>query len=427
MGFFPLLRLKKILCEINMEPEKKTVREARIQNISRYVGDLRSQTGYYLDWIPEYNESLASADNFYEIIRKDEQIARCSNLLALRVAGDRLSVRAKNNTLKALTLFALSEIRDFPHARKSLVEKTCVFGLGIQKKYYEKVEYGGLEWQTCVKLQEVDRRRLRIEKVLGTQEQYWTIWHPKLDKYIVLDDLETVPDSPHSLQDYVWYVSNWEEMAPYFEGFGDTLYRLAYIKSNCLKYWASLAESWSGPHAIAKVSFLKKTVANAQNTGMVDQATRVKGIQDAIEKSMARHVTVMDEDDDIKFFEHGNSGSNIIHQLIEYCDLRIEHLFFGTETAIGSVGGRGSYALARTQVPEKDCIISYNRARLEETLLREVVMDFFYRNRKNLAALNVEMPRWSDIRLEINTQAAIEQRQMMQAEQDNPQEIADGH
>jgi len=139
---------------------------ARLQHVEPYISDLRSQIGFYTGWIPNTYADTVSADNFYEVLRKDMEVKRCSNLLSLMAAGEYFKVNHWHNQIKALSAIVLSNVREFLHARKSLIEKGIVSGLGIQKKYYEETEINGLQGkiQICNEMREVDRRRLRIER-----------------------------------------------------------------------------------------------------------------------------------------------------------------------------------------------------------------------------------------------------------------------
>ena len=86
---------------------------ARIQHIPSYVSELRSKTGLYIGYIPNAYADQVSADNFYETLRKDPEIARCLHLLSLMSAGEKVVVQAENEDHKKLAEFALNNIHDF--------------------------------------------------------------------------------------------------------------------------------------------------------------------------------------------------------------------------------------------------------------------------------------------------------------------------
>ena len=302
---------------------------AKIQLIPNYVGELRTQIGYYLQWIPNEYADQVSADNFYEVLRKDVEIARCLHLLSLMTAGETATIECDDERLAEVSAFVLRQIKDFIHARKSLVEKAVLFGCGIQRKYYHRVFYQERYWQMPYRLAEVDRRRLRIERDEDDKTLvYWTIWCPEIDQYIMLEDRSQNQNAPDGcgVQDYVWYMHMAEELSPYFEGFGEVLYTLAYIKSKVVQYWADLCESWSKPFLVAQVDLTKATIDATLGSGFPSSESRVNALIDTFEKCRGRHVAVVDVGDKLQWFEHGSTGANIIRELLEYCDKKIQLL-----------------------------------------------------------------------------------------------------
>lgn len=399
---------------------------ARIQFISNYIGDLRAQTGYYIGYIPNAYADQPSADNFYDVISKDATIKRCSHLLSLMAAGERIRIKHKNPMIVTLVKNMLRGIHDFLHARKSLIEKGTVFGLGIQQKYFRVAEWDDfpyLKWYTPFRLCEVDRRRLRIERDKDDRnKQYWTIYSPRYDQYQVIDDRNNNPNASLAVQDYMWYVHEYEEMSPYFQGFGDILYSLAYIKSNAWQYWADLCESWSKPFLLGKIDVLKATYDAVAGAGLDSVDTRKEKLITEMQKWRARHCAIVDKNDELTWNEHGSAGSNIIQQLIEECNKQIQLLFFGTELSTGSGDGRGSYALGAVHKEASDTIITYNRTRLAETIQLDLVHDFLWRNRANLKAIGIKLPNPFDVELEItvDSEEAEQKQQAQNPGQQNP-------
>lgn len=377
---------------------------AKIQLIPNYVAELRTQTGYYLQWIPNEYADQVSADNFYEVLRKDVEIARCLHLLSLMTAGETTTVECDDERLAELSTFILRQIKDFIHARKSLVEKAVLFGCGIQRKYYRRVFYQDRYWQMPYRLAEVDRRRLRIERDEEDKTVlYWTIWCPKIDQYIMLEDRSINANAPDGcgVQDYVWYMHMAEEMSPYFEGFGETLYTLAYIKSKVVQYWADLCESWSKPFLVAQVDLMKATIdATLGTTGFPTAESRVNALIETFEKCRGRHIAVVDAGDKLQWFEHGSTGANIIRELLEYCDKKIQLLILGAELST-TAGGVGSYALGAVHKAQTDTVVIYNRLRLAEVLVDDLLYDFYYRNQGQLRSLDIEFPNPGDVRIKI--------------------------
>jgi hypothetical protein len=84
--------------------EKK---DARIQFIPNYVSDLRQKTGYYIGYIPNAYADQPTQDNFYEVLRKDPEIQRCSHLMSLMAAGERIKVKTEDEKLSKIIAFLI--------------------------------------------------------------------------------------------------------------------------------------------------------------------------------------------------------------------------------------------------------------------------------------------------------------------------------
>lgn len=388
-----------------------------MQFVSSYVANLRSKTGYYIGYIPNEYADQVEADNFYEVLRKDSEVYRTLHLLSIMAAGEKVLIEAEDENLKAWTKHSISHIEDFIHARKSLIEKSVLFGLGVQRKYYKEIDIGNnTRIQVVHRLQEVDRRRLRLERDSEDKNKiYWTIWHPTYDNYVILEDRSVNPMAPDgcAMQDYVWYVQMHEEMSPYYEGFGEVLYTFCYIKSKTLQYWGDLAESWSKPFITASIDLAKAAVSAPLGDGYATAKQRVENILSAIEKSRARHCLVTDVGDQVSFNEHGSTGSNILRELLEYCDKQIELLILGAELTT-STSSSGSYALGSVHKEATDSIVIYNRFRLAEVLNRDLVKDFFIRNASSLHNYGLKIPDDNEIKLRFESEFTEEQKLQIQ-------------
>lgn len=122
---------------------------ARIQSVSSYVGELRGKIGLYFGWIPNDFADSAAQDNAYTLLKNDPEVARCIHLHSCMAAGEKWRIKCEDERLKFVLEKLLLNIRDFLHARKSLIENGMLFGLGIQKKGYGKfkiAEYPGISW-----------------------------------------------------------------------------------------------------------------------------------------------------------------------------------------------------------------------------------------------------------------------------------------
>ena len=391
---------------------------ARIQHIPSYVTELRLTSGMYIGWVPQYYADDVTAESYYSIMENDPAVWHALHLLSLMSAGEYVEYISKDKLLKKIVTEGLKHIRDYTHARKSLIEKSVLHGLGVQRKYYKKVRlrcFPGLDWIVPYRMQEVDRRRLRIERHSDNRNlAYWTIWCQEPDQFMILEDRSKNPNAPDgfAVQDFIWFIQMWNELSPYHEGFGQKLFALTYIKSKVLQYWADLCESWSKPFLVALIDTAKATWG--AEIGFVSMQQRAQAILDALDKARARHSVVFDKEDKVNFHEHGSTGSNICQELMQYCDKKIHLLILGQELTTGTGTGRGSYALGGIHENKEQTIVGYNRMRCAETLERDLVYDFIFRNRLNLYRLGCVVPEPGDIELEMRVKREKIKEQAMQ-------------
>lgn len=395
---------------------------ARYQIIPAYIGALRSKTGYYLGYVPNEYADQVTADNAYDMLKNDISINHPLHIHACMAGGEQWEIEAKI-PYKFILEKMLARIFDFVHARKSLIENGMLFGLGVQRKYYDKFkisECPGIEWIGISSIKEVDRRRLRLERNEDSgqfgvyrNEMYWTIWSPMGDQYICLEDRHDNPAASDGggLQDYIWYYHEQEEQSPYFRGLGQVLYPYAYIHKCGLQYWADLCESWSKPF-IAIFTDLTKGTINALLSGDIKTAEeKARILLETCEGIRARHTAVLDKGDTFEVKEHGSTGNNIIKDLMDYCDDKIKLLFLGAELTTGTGSGVGSYALGNVHRQQTETLIMYSRSRLQEVLLRDIIYDLLYRNRINFYRLGFAAPEIGDIKFRIYTEAEEQKKE----------------
>lgn len=381
--------------------------KARIQIIPPYVGELRSKTGYYLGWIPNEYADQVSADNAYDLLKNDLAIAHALHLHACMAAGERWRFHAEDKRIVTILEKCIDRISDFMHARKSLIEGGMLFGLGIQRKYYETFEIReipNLKWIGISRIEEVDRRRLRLERgEYDNTSLEWTIWDPRYDQYIKIQDRADNPLAPagSGIQDYIWYFHEKEELNPYYRGLGQILYIIVFIKSKVLQYWADNCESWSKPWLVMAIDIAKGAINAAIGGDIKTASARVQEMLEVFEKARARHAIVVDKEDKIDFFEHGSTGTNILREFMNYADEKIQLLLLGAELTTGTGSGVGSYALGNVHRQQTETLILYSRNRLQEVLERDLIYDLLYRNRLNFYRLGMMSPEPGDVKLEL--------------------------
>lgn len=390
----------------NMD-DPDAIRFANIQYSSPYISNLRNRIGYYTGWITEDFADQVTADDAWDLITDDAQVAHAMDLLSLWSAGEYVEVHANNTEIKFITTKALSYIQDFTHARKSLIYHGTLFGLGLHKITWQKVrfrEYPDLVWEVPVRLDEVDRQRLRIERSVHTDRKaWWTLWDYEYDQYLVLADGNQWPGyKGPKLQDFVWYYWENEEKSPYYRGKGLVLYRLLYIKDKLLKYWAALAENWSQPYVIFAINTMKELMTRGGNAqvGLATLQERLDDIVEKYRKQVAGHVMVVDKDaTSIEFKEHGTQGNNIISEFIGYIDGKINNYILAAELTTQTGSSHGSYAQAKVHRGATQTKVLYGRHRAEERFTQDLVYNFYQINYLNLVNLGLRLPDPGEVNL----------------------------
>uniref|UniRef100_A0A6H1ZFX6 Portal protein n=1 Tax=viral metagenome TaxID=1070528 RepID=A0A6H1ZFX6_9ZZZZ len=395
--------------------ELKEKKPANIQFVTNYITELRQKIGLYLPFIPEQSE----AEDFFEIIENDAAVSHALNIVSLMSAGEFFELATQNEQLTKIIIKGLSYIRRFTHARKSMIQKAFLYGLSIQKKNWKKVvwrNFPGLVWEVPTSLLEVDVRRTRIERnVSDKTDIWWSIYDAETDRYIKIEDRNINPFAPVAIQDYIWTEYEREEMSPYKRGVGEILYLLVYIKNRAIQAWSELSEKWGQPFLVGqiKTAMLAYNAAAKAGSGMGDASEIMKNFVGILENMRARNVAVIPDHDAIKVHEHGNQGANILQQLIDYIDKKIQLLILGAEltTIAPSVG---SYALGQAHKGITESIVNYNKAIVEEELERDLVQDFLIRNKYNLIALDIDFPEQGEIKLFLSDRRSEKEAEMQE-------------
>ncbi len=401
--------------------------DARIQYIPNYVQQLRSDIGYYIGYIPNYYADQPTQENFYDAIINDEAIYHAMNLLSLMAAGEYVDVEVAQGfdpqVGKILTA-ALGCIDDGLRIRRSLVYESVLMGLGVQRKYWRKDTLNGVPglWEIPDRVKEVDRRRLRIEIEKGDGNEYtnffWTLWCPKIDRYIVLEDRSKNPNIQPgaAVQDYIWHWNEFDESSPYGRGIGNILYPLIYIKKKLKQYWADLCETWFRPWLVAMIDQMRGAIDAELGNGLNSIASRMQEWLDLLENMRARHVAVHTQGDELRVIENGSTGENIIQSFIDWIDKKVQLVILAAEltTTAPSVG---SYAMGQLHRGATQTVVQFHRLRLANTLVRELLSDFIIRNRGNFLSMGLKIPRPRNIIVKIKVEVEEQKDAMMKGDQ----------
>jgi hypothetical protein len=361
--------------------------------IPPYVQDIRER-GYYLPYIPtEYANLAGGSQEEVKIATRDSAIYHGLNTVSLQSAGDVINIICKDSRLKYLLEYMLESIGGFTRSRKSMIQTGSLFGLALQRKYYTKknIPLTGTTWCMIDRMQEVDARRLRIERdVASKTNSCWTIWSPLHDAYMILEDKNSNPCAPEgfSLQDYCWYIYDYEETSPYFYGLMDILYPLVKIKSQIMRYWHSLCETWGEPPIIGEMDIMKATINETIDNQNLTIAQRKEALMKTLQNMRGAKVILVDKGENVRIAEHGSIGSNILKDFIEYIDNKILLVIQGAELT-SKAGKSGSYALGSIHQEMTQGQVVYNREIMQDVIKKDIVQDFMIHNRQQLRAFHI--------------------------------------
>lgn len=380
-----------------IEDFKLPPRAARMQIINNYIQKLRADTGYYWGWITNSLSADIDCEDVYEMLGYDERVADCLSHTALKSCGWEVEIKSHIPAIQHLLNKQTTNIKDFIHARKSLLEKAILYGVGILRKKYRDVQDFelGVTWSLINDLEEVSVRRLMLERAGIGKIPYWTIWHPTYDKYIILEDRAKVPNicSGAALQDYIWMMYSHEEAEAYFMGFGQILTQLIYLKNELKKNWAELAGFWSKPFILPKFNMAALNM-DATMSGISTINGAINAAKDAFNsRKISDNIIMCDVKEDITIKEMGAMGNNIIEGFLEWIDKAIDRLFYSSTLTTSAGDGSSSYALGEVHANEANHNFMYNRKRLAENIKYQLYLDTIYRNQKQLMQLGVDVHR----------------------------------
>lgn len=382
------------------------------QHDSSYVLEFKSAySPYYMGYVPNSHADTAAEDdnNVYNTIERDPTISQGMQLMTLSIAGEDVDVKFRPGMEReqALAKWMLGNIQDFPQAGRNIAHGAIMYGLGVLAKEIEKREcrlFPGIEFATPVRLREVDRRRLRIER--HDQNQWtnqWAIKSMKYDRYVLLRDRKDLPDYPYPFcfQDYVFYTGEYSEQYPYGKGLAEVLFPLAYISKKVIQYWADLCESWRKPNWHVQVDPSLMAAMTSLGGGTVTEQQVIRAVHEMIRNGRADNTLITSTAIKLNPLEKGTVGNNILEKCLEYLDKRKLLAIMGTEL-VGNAGGSGaSYAMAQIHRGGFSTIFMYYRTRLEEYFKKQLVIEFFWRNRKQIQQAGLTIPDVTDFDLKI--------------------------
>lgn len=242
------------------------------------------------------------------------------------------------------------------------------------------------DWWCPVKLEDVDKRRLRIvPRNVGTEKlsATWELWDVGTAQWRVLTQDEWSGFVRHTYQDE-------EGSLGYGRGLRDALGLVWYAKENVLQDSLLAAERFGGGLLKARIDGARDAQSGKPNQQVIREWINV------LQGMRSKHVLVHDRQDDVEFVQSDANGWELQRELREEFRTQVFTLVLGANVTQSANKG-GSYALAEVQENSTEAIIRFDRESLEESLTDDLIGYTWRRNWANLVELRIQnqMPRFS--------------------------------
>ena len=330
-------------------------------------------------------------------IRLDPKVSQAINQRTSQVAAKNYSIQPASDDPKDVQLAGLIE-EDFENtpgfrpARKRMAE-------GIFRgRAYEFMESdrrmksldGGpaMPWWSVTKFKHVDKRRFRlnpIEKGTTKYKSQWELWN--------IRKREWRPISTGNWGSFLKCTFNdEEERLGYGRPLLESIFFLWWAKKEAEKYGLRALERWSSGWVTAKVD----TSTNPGKEGRDSTSIR-DAYATQLEKQRARHILVVNKEDDIQVIQGGGEGYQMVRDWIDYCDLCIIAVSMGSVLPFGGQEGVGSLSRAEVEAGVSDELLEFDRGILDEVITEQLIGRWCEMNRSNLMMLglaNAKQPRF---------------------------------
>jgi len=380
-----------------------------------YGQALSSALSQYRIWDPSF--ALARDVEAYEKLNRDPVVSHATYLRKLGAAGTRWAIvpvapSALAGAAAKLTEAALSELDDFLALRFNLGEG-IVQGSRWARVWWETrrvplpegvVRRDGqpaaeVELVCPVVHRDVDKRRFRQYRVTrpdvektpqGVDEngelsfekvaEYpWQVWRPVQR---VWQDKDLVDDGGTWVHHVV---DDTENSLGSGNGVADALFTAAWARGQVIQYMLSGLERWSqGGILIAEL----QTMIAGELNGARYEAAKAQ-ITKILQAAMRSGVVVVPQGDKVSITAPSEAWLNECITVLQYLDGIITQRVLMSVLPTGGGSDTGSLARAQEEGGTQMRVTLHDRARIQDTLDRDVLKVFWARNQETLALLSV--------------------------------------
>lgn len=287
---------------------------------------------------------------------------------------------------------ALKNIEMFPEAMREIA-KAVLYGRSYQFISGERktIELGGLtaDWWIPIKLQDVDRKRIRFTSHRDTQSRKISVipemWSVEREGW------ENIREHNHLFVKLVY--NDEEDRLGHGRGMLESLFFYFRAKSVCLTEGLQGLERWAQGILVAELEDLSRPGSADDRT---NEAVRDEWIT-MLKKHRGRHVLVHGKSDKITVHESTGSGHKIVMEMVRYLDEGMLMLINGAPKPQGAGQAKGGgFADASEQAETVEANAQSNRESVSEALTRDLVGLFWRLNQPILIGQGLgdaKMPR----------------------------------
>jgi DNA topoisomerase-1 len=340
-------------------------------NVNSDLYNYALQTAFDVHWrLYDPDFALAQDPEAVEKIKRDATIMHAVQMRLRMVAAKNwrmvpCSDRAEDRAAAEIIEELFKEIRSFRAARYALayaflVGRTYAQIYGIRRAL---PLYDGFmrTWWVPTGLKDIDRRRVRRAPrrdpktgELRTVDEYYSV----MARNWVEADLSSVVSV---------VFDNEEGRLGYGRGLVECIYFYYYCMSTLLKEGLQGAERWSQGFLIGKID------SSAPGTTTQTAQQMRDAFIAAFEKTKARHIAVIDKNDDAQLLSPSDVGNRIVMDLRNALKEEITQVILGSVLPTGGGGERGSLARAEVEQDSMASIVDFDRGVLDEAITRDLV------------------------------------------------------
>jgi len=357
---------------------------------TRYVNAL-SDAIKNRDWVYDPSFALQSDRQIYEKILRDPVAAHAIRFRKHLVAAAEVRVvsaseRPEDEAAAKICEDLLRKISGFTDARICLAN--AIFQgssyariTGSRKNIIAGTLPGGddpvpLNWWVPERLQDVDRRRFRLERDPKTKTMHWQLWSVERRDWEPL----THPE---------WFIRSVYEAVESSLGYGrgllDTLYYFQSTKARSLQDLTSAGERFGQGLITIAIDNLRAADGRPVGGDLNSTSKIAADWQRELGKQRSRHVLVHDSRDELKTYNGIGEGWQLLQWILGYLDNAQVTAILGS-TLPTLEGDGGSRALGEVQENSTEALVQADRARLADDLTRDLLGLIWRLNRDQIMA-----------------------------------------